>query len=179
MIKLKLGQDKLAEGGAKLPPGRYQVRVEKVLVKPSRNPRTPGDKVVIEFDVLKVYNKTEPYKNWDGNSLMANVGDRRSYVIDLARGDIALSNATKFTMAACGVDPRDQAAIKNAKGPDGRDMNATNAEGDSGWSLAFCSMQGPDNPVRGVVLDVEAYPHVTAGDKTIMIHEWSPTKEVG
>jgi hypothetical protein len=177
MIKLQLNAEKMNQGGAKLPPGRFGIRIEKVIVKTSKRFATPGDKVVIEFDVLKVYSKSVPYKDWKGNMLDANEGERRSYTIDMAKGDIAIGNVTAFTIAACGVNPRDAAAVKAAKDPEGKNMNLADAEGLTGWAKAFCSMQEEANPARGVELDVETHPETTGANRTIMVHDFSPAQD--
>ena len=173
MIKLKLDAAKIGGGGSKLPEGKFRVKLEKVLEKDSKRFTTPGTKVVVEFDVLKVYSKI-PSVSWKGETLDANPGDRRSWTIDMAKGDIAIGNATAFTAAACGIDPGDPAALKAAKDPNGVLMSAVDSDGYNGWSKAFAQLCEPNNPGRGIELDVVVRKETTEAKRTIMIHTWSP-----
>ncbi len=176
MIKLMLDATKINGGGKKLPEGRFRVRLEKILAKDSKRFDTPGAKVIVEFDVLKVHNKTASVA-WDGATLDANEGDRCSYTIDMAKGDIAIGNATAFTAACMGVDPSDPAALKAAKDPSGALMSTADADGYNGWSHAFSQLQGDDNPARGIELEVSVRKQSTAKGRTIMVHSFSPAKD--
>lgn len=99
----------------KLPTGRYRVRLEKNLVKPSEDgTRAKSDIFISEFTVVEVYEGGTGMKDKHGNEYPdTKAGDYRSWALNMGHAN-APGNLNEFLAAVDGVDPTDPEALKEA-----------------------------------------------------------------
>src|SRR5689334_18172429 len=113
-MALKLNSNMVGGNGKHLAPGKYLIKIEKVLEKPSKRGGGGSNLTIAEFDLVRVFHTETGVKDFKGTVLGAVVGDRYSHTINHAYGDMAIGKCTALTAACIGVDPQDPAALKAA-----------------------------------------------------------------
>ena len=142
-----IGNASMSAGGVYFLVGLYRVEIERVLTKRSRK---GADLFIVETTILESNNSDRP----EGISC--------SWIVNRSN-DAALGNIKKFLAATQGLDPAD---------PDNEDQINEEVTADV---VEFAVSD--ENPLEGIVLDLEATNIKTRAGGDFTLHTWSPVED--
>lgn len=165
MARFNLNKEKVGGGApsTKLPPGEYDVRIEKNFVKESENKKFRGGPYYVsEFTVTKVYSGGKAFTDRHNNFYPeTKEGDYRSWSNDMAHAQ-GPGTLNEFLLSVDGVDARDPEAVKAVD----RD--------------ALCDDSlDPKNPMRGAPVHIIVSLKATGPNKEndFLLHQFAVATE--
>lgn len=172
----KLNKAQIGGRGAKLPEGRFKVKLRAIKAKESKNVRakTKDDPIsIVEFKVIEIANqKAVEHQHGKQNISIqpTEVGASRSWAMNMTK-EASPGNLLGFCVAVSGIDPSDAKGIREAWDEDNG--------GPVDWDKFYEFAAGEDNPFGGedgLEMWVEVKPVITEDGFCFLVHDWAPVE---